>query len=102
MKALKLESRRVSLIELDSTSIETELHDMQRAVGGYIESVTIAKDAALLVDEEGLLKALNQNALASLVARRQIVGTALLVGVDGERFCDPPERYVKNLLLLGT
>lgn len=102
MKALKLEDRTVELIELDSTSIEAELKAMQQAVGGYIESVTIAEDAALLVDEEGLLKDLGQNALASLVARQQIVGTALLVGIDGERFCDPPERYVKNLLLLGT
>lgn len=102
MKALKLEGRTITLIELDSTNTETELKAMQQAVGGYIECVTIAEDAALLVDEEGLLKALSQNALASLVARRQIVGTALLVGIDGERFCDPPERYVKNLLLLGT
>lgn len=101
MKALKLEDRTVELIELGSTSVETELKAMQQAVGGYIESVTIAEDAALLVDEEGLLKDLSQNALASLVARRQIVGTALLVGIDGERYCDPPERYVKNLLLLG-
>lgn len=102
MKALKLEDRTVALIELDSTSVETELKAMQQAVGGHIESVTIAEDAALLVDEEGLLKTLNQNAPASLVARRQIVGTALLVGIDGERYCDPPERYVRNLLLLGT
>lgn len=102
MKALKLEGRTVELIELAGTNTETELKAMQQAVGGYIECVTIAEDAALIVDEEGLLKGLDQNALASLVARRQIVGTALLVGIDGERFCDPPERYVRNLLLLGT
>ncbi len=102
MTALKLEGRTVELIELAGTNTETELKAMQQAVGGYVEQVTIAEDAALLVDEEGLLKDLTQNALASLVARRQIVGTALLVGIDGDRFCDPPEQYVRSLLLLGT
>lgn len=106
MKTLKIENRKVTLIDIDNGTPETELHAMQAAVGGYIEVVRISDDAALLVDEEGLLKVLNQNALASLVSRQQIVGTALLVGVetdaDGEQvFCDCPERYVHDLLILG-
>lgn len=106
MKALKIENRKVTLIEIANSTPDEELHAMQTAIGGYIETVTLAEDAVMIVDEEGLLKCLNQNALASLVARQQIVGPALLVGVtvdgDGERvFCDCPERYVKNLLMLG-
>lgn len=106
MKALKIENRKVTLIDIANGTPDEELHAMQAAVGGYIEVVRISEDAALIVDEEGLLKALNQNALASLVARQQIVGTALLVGTafdaDGEQFfTDCPERYVKNLLMLG-
>lgn len=106
MKALKIENRKVTLIDIANSTPDEELHAMQAAVGGYIETVRISEDAALLVDEEGLLKVLNQNALASLVSRQQIVGTALLVGVetdaDGEQvFCDCPERYVHDLLILG-
>ncbi len=106
MKVLMIENRKVTLTDIANGTPDEELHALQTAVGGYIETVTLAEDAVMIVDEEGLLKALNQNALASLVARQQIVGTALLVGVtvdtDGERvFCDCPERYVKNLLMLG-
>ena len=106
MKALKIENRKVTLTDIANGTPDEELHALQTAVGGYIETVTLAEDAVMIVDEEGLLKCLNQNALASLVARRQIVGTAVIVGLnvnaDGERvFCDCPERYVTNLLALG-
>ena len=106
MKALKIENRKVTLIDIDNSTPDEELHALQAVVGGHIETVTLAEDAVMIVDEEGLLKCLNQNALASLVARQQIVGTAVIVGLtvnaDGERvFCDCPERYVTNLLALG-
>lgn len=106
MKALKIENRKVTLIDIANGTPETELHALQTAIGGYIETVTLAEDAVMIVNEEGLLKCLNQNALASLVARQQIVGTAVIVGLDvnadGETvFCDCPERYVTNLLRLG-
>lgn len=106
MKALKIENRKVTLIGIANSTPDEELHALQTAIGGYIETVTLAEDAVMIVDEEGLLKCLNQNALASLVARQQIVGTAVIVGLDvnadGERvFCDCPERYVTNLLALG-
>lgn len=106
MKALKIENRKVTLTDIANSTPDEELHAMQDAIGGYIEVVRISDDAALIVDEEGLLKVLCQNALASLVSRQQIVGTALLVGVetdaDGEQvFCDCPERYVHDLLILG-
>lgn len=106
MKALKIENRKVMLTDIANSTPDEELHAMQAAVGGYIETVTLAEDAVMIVNEEGLLKCLNQNALASLVARQQIVGTAVIVGLDvnadGERvFCDCPERYVTNLLALG-
>ena len=106
MKALKIENRRVSLTDIQNGTPDEELHALQNEIGGYIEAVRISDDAALIVDEEGLLKCLYQNALASLVARQQIVGAALLVGVtcdaDGEQvFCDCPERYVHDLLILG-
>lgn len=106
MNALKIENRKVTLTDIANGTPADELHALQAAVGGYIETVTLAEDAVMIVNEEGLLKCLNQNALASLVARQQIVGTAVIVGLDvnadGETvFCDCPERYVTNLLALG-
>lgn len=106
MKALKIENRKVTLTEIPNGTPDEELHAMQTAIGGYIEVVRISDDAALIVDEEGLLKCMYQNALASLVARQQIVGAALLVGTafdtDGEQvFTDCPERFMQNLLILG-
>ena len=103
MKALKIENRKVTLIGIDSTSAETELKAMQKAVGGYIEPVRLSENAVMLVDEEGMLKELPQNALASLIAQQMIVGTVLIVGTetdaDGETvFTNCPERFVKALM----
>lgn len=87
MKALKLESR--SIITAD---IENTLEALQAAVGGYIEAVTLVPGkAVMIVNEEGLLLGLSPNPIASAVANTQIVGTAIVVGVDGEEFTDVPE-----------
>ena len=55
------------------------LDEVQAHVGGYVEMVSIPGNSAnvLLVDEEGLLKGLAPNRLASLLACRPIVGPAL-------------------------
>lgn len=103
MKALKMDGNSIELIEIAGGDIEAELHALQEQVGGYIETVRIAEDAVMIVDEEGLLKGRTQNALASLIAKQMLVGTALIVGVevnaDGEQvFCDCPERYVSAYL----
>ena len=65
--------------------IENDLSALQHEVGGYIEAVTLCTDAALIVDEEGLLKEKEYN---TNLAGIHIVGTALIVGVDGDEFCD--------------
>ena len=65
--------------------IENELSALQKEVGGYLESVTIAEDAAILCDEEGRLKGYAYNCNICGV---DFVGTILVVGVDGEEFCD--------------
>lgn len=87
MKALKLEGR--SIITAD---IENTLDAFQEAVDGYIETVTLVQDrAVMIVNEEGLLRDMTPNPIASAVANTQIVGTAIVVGVDGEEFTDVPE-----------
>ena len=87
MKALKLEGTTVTQVEIDNT-----LEALQAAVDGYIEAVTlIPGKAVMIVNEEGLLRGMAQNPIASAVANTQIVGPAVVVGVDGEDFTDIPE-----------
>lgn len=103
MKALYIpeDTAKTRIEEITGSNAHEELKAMQNAIGGYIETVRFGRDVALLVDEMGTLKALRQNPLASLIAQRIILGTALLVGVepdpdgDGDRFCDCPERYLR-------
>ena len=93
--------RRVDTMTIAEHTLEDELHALQTLVGGYIECVRLTDEAAMLVDEEGLLKGLPRNDLASLIAQRQIVGTAVIVGIahtaDGDVFCDCPAHMIRAL-----
>jgi hypothetical protein len=56
---------------------------LQKAVGGYIELVSIKKSAVhnsgkMYVNEEGLLRNLQYNTLASIIAGMNIVGTVVI------------------------
>lgn len=73
--------------------IENRLDALQYAVGGYIETIPLGHGGVMIVDEEGRLKGLARSTIASLVAGMDIVGKALIVGVDGEEFCDVPEYF---------
>lgn len=102
MKALILEPHEpIRLIDIPGDGAEAELHAMQEAVGGWIETVHFTDDAVMIVDEEGVLKCRPRNDLASLVAGQMLVGTALIVGVDGDRFTDVPRRIVDALMCSG-
>lgn len=65
--------------------IENDLKALQEFVGGYIEVVPIAKDAAVICNEEGRLRGLPFN---TRVNGRAFVGPLLIVGVDGPEFTD--------------
>lgn len=66
---------------------ENELHALQAVVGGNLEAFTLTTDCCVLCDEEGRLKELPYNCN---IANVSFVGPILLVGVDGEEFCDLP------------
>lgn len=60
-----------------------DLQQLQRVVGGYIEVVGTRDGLGLLiVNEEGRLRQLPPNPVASVIAGRLIVGTAVLVPTD--------------------
>ena len=80
--------------EAQVIEIDNELTALQKAVGGYIETVTIASDACLICDEEGVLKGKPLNAQASLLGC-PIVGDVLVVGVDEDDFTDVPEPMIE-------
>lgn len=87
------------------TNIENSLKNMQRFVGGYIETVTVLKNpqVILVCDEEGLLKgrAVNPSIPDSDEHGEWgmvIVGDCFLCGVDGEEFADLPDKW-KDVLL---
>lgn len=68
------------IIEVDNT-----LKALQQEVGGYIETVTVASDTAIICNEEGRILDLPNN---GRVCGVDVVGTVLIVGTKGEEFCD--------------
>ena len=68
--------------------VENTLKALQREVGGYIETVTIASDAVIICNEEGRILGLPDNCRVCGV---DFVGTLLIVGTKGDEFCDVPE-----------
>ncbi len=77
------------------TEIENSLSALQQAVGGYIETVTLAEDCCIICNEEGRLQGLPYNLTFCGVS---FVGTILFVGVAGDEFADLSEQQVEILL----
>ena len=74
---------------------ENTLQAFQEAVGGYIETVTIASDAVLICNGEGRLLDLPHNCN---FAGMDFVGTLLIAGVRGEEFASLSMPATKLLL----
>ena len=95
MKALLLDGSGARAID-----IENKLEAFQEAVDGYIETLTLVPDeVVMIVNEEGLLRGLGINPLATALYGSVIVGVAVVVGIDGEKFCDIPEEYACHIKL---
>lgn len=65
--------------------IPNTLEELQAAVGGYIETVTIASDVVLICNEEGRLRGLDPNCRPFGV---DFVGPILIVGRNDDEFTD--------------
>lgn len=66
---------------------ENDLKSLQRLVGGYIETVTLATDACIICNEEGRIMGMPRNCNYCGI---DFVGPILIVGVDEADFCDCP------------
>ena len=92
MKAIrKRPGEEPEIIEVDNT-----LKALQAEVDGCIETATIASDAVVICNEEGVLRGMPYNCRFFGV---DFVGTVLVVGCDKDEFCDVPdaEFLVRNL-----
>ena len=65
--------------------IPDTLEELQAAVGGYIETVTIAEDCVIICNEEGRLRGMPHNVKFLGV---DFVGPILIAGVSDEDFTD--------------
>lgn len=70
-----------------ATDIENNLENLQRFVGGCIETVTLAHNLVVICDEEGRLK---NKEYAGHVGGVDFVGDILIAGIKGENFADCP------------
>ena len=68
-------------------NISNTLENLQKTVGGYIETVTFCSDLVVICDEEGRLKG---KEFCCEIVGVSFVGTVILCGVDGEEFADLP------------
>ena len=95
MKALLINNYSLEEIE-----VENKLEALQKAVGGYIETVTLTQEkAVMIVNEEGMLLGYGINPVATLIAGHKIVGPALIVGVFEDEFTNIPKGLAKRLWL---
>ncbi len=81
--------------EPEVAEIENTLPALQRAVGGYIETVTLATDCCIICNEEGRLEGLPYNLTFCGIS---FVGPILVVGVDGDEFTSLDDRQIDLLL----
>lgn len=108
MKAITITTTsHVDTLELTEA---TELADLQRAVGGYIQIIELTEELAMVIEEEGKLKnkpvndiatRLTQHFNAGLQADDAIVGDAVLIGQRNGSTIDVPALAVDALERLG-
>ena len=71
-----------------------ELEAFQKAVGGYIETVTVADDLVVICNEEGILKVMPYNCEAF---GNMFLGPIVVAGVKGEEFASLKAKYIPML-----
>ena len=106
MKALVLAPTAApELVDLPDASGAELLAGLQAAVGGYIEPIITWDGARLYVNDEGRVRRMTYNRLATVLAHRfgwpgdSLFGTAVVIGSaagdDGLHDCDVPAGAVE-------
>lgn len=84
------------------TWVSDSLENLQKTVGGYIETVTLDNGVVLIVNEEGRLRNMpynftlrflhyfNPTDAVEVRPHQMIFGTVIACGVEGDEFADIP------------
>ena len=72
------------------TNISDRLENLQKIVGGYIEAIPLRDDVVILVNEFGKIHGLDFNIPHPFTDQDFLVGTLIVLGVDGEEFSALP------------
>lgn len=70
--------------------ISATLENLQKTVGGYIETVGLTECDVIIVNEEGKLQGLERNLrmYGDTVYSDTLVGTIIVLGTEGDEFAD--------------
>ena len=60
-------------------TLNGSLEEFQTIIDGYIEVANVSSYELLLVDEDGIMKKKSINKIASILAKTNILGTAILI-----------------------
>ena len=71
-------------------NVSDRLENLQKIVGGNIETFKFASDATIICNEEGKLQGLPYNCY---ICGNHFFGTIILCGVSRDEFCDIPIGY---------
>lgn len=84
------------------TNISPTLENLQKIVGGYIETVTIAPGVVVICNEEGRILGMDPNCTVKvkyLYGELEVdfVGEICVVGADEDELCDLPEWVTRKM-----
>lgn len=70
--------------------ISASLENLQKTVGGYIETIGLTESNVIIVNEEGKLLGLEKNLrmYGDTVYADTLVGTIIVLGTNGDEFAD--------------
>lgn len=106
-KKIKAIIKRPDEVAGHMTYITNTLKNLQKIVGGYIQTVTIgdAQKIVMICNDEGKILELEPNFIYGIIAPDMIMGTVIICGTDGEEFTDTElsmEQWKRLLTIWGN
>ncbi len=100
---LKAIMKRCDCKDAYATAVSDSLENLQRIVGGYIETVTLYREekghpgVVIICNEEGIPRGLPYNCR---LAGIPIFGDFVILGTKGDEFCDCPvsARFINSYI----
>lgn len=93
MEKIKVIVKRIDEEVGHMTHISNTLENLQKTVGGYIETVTLPGGVVVICDEEGVIKGKDYNCTIfpqNVGARESFLGDIIVCGARGSELSDVP------------